>query len=403
MEQSPYQPQSEPNAPVIESVPENPDPEVPVNEFIHGNGHSTHPEPAQATHDEVDVKPSSRPVSPYHPHGKGYSASPSSRHHSPVRTKSPGSASVRSWGSGKRQSAVASPPPQVPEYNHPPPVRSAYDPPILPPSHRTSSPSVMSIRSSTSKHAYDPYVPSTNADPLAARDRSMSNASLLSVASSHDPYAPSLHSQSRSQSMDDTIHGTTIHSGSTDHSFASSSYGSQVLTAPRPTHTPYAPSPSLLGTNDPLGRTSARVPVISFGFGGRLVTCFHGSSSLNTGFDVALSSRPSTDIHLRVLHKVIPESALNASSAQFPGPLFSDPGTPSTSLISTGAATQIKAKKTRVVKYLDERAEEILQGLGYIQQGITEGQSAQAKHALVKLLKVMVENDGRLSGRSVYS
>ena len=410
MHDTPYHPQPGPAVPVSDGVAQSIDPEVSETVPSQENGEpmgSPQLEPVQTVSDTVESKPSSPPMSPRRALGNGASIHPPSRQQSPVRAKSPGSASIRSWGSGsgsgKRPSVVGSPPPPVHDYSHPAPARSAYDPPVIPPSHRTASPSVMSIRSTTSRSAYDPYAPSiasNGSGPLAARDRSMSNASSLSVSSSvHDPYAPSLYSQSRQQSMDETLHGSIFQPGSVD-SFAPSSYGSQVLsTGPRPTHAPYAPSPSLSGTNDPLGRTSARIPVFSFGFGGRIVTCFHGSSSLNTGFDVALSSRPSTDVHLRVLHKVIPESALNESSAQFPGPLFSDPGTPTASLISTGAAAQTKAKKARVIKYLEERAEEISQGLGYLQQGNTEGQNAQAKHVLVKLLKVMVENDGRLHGR----
>ncbi|THG99767.1 hypothetical protein EW026_g2634 [Hermanssonia centrifuga] len=175
---------------------------------------------------------------------------------------------------------------------------------------------------------------------------------------------------------------------------------SQVVTLGAPTAAPYAPSPSLLGTNDPLGRTSVRIPIVSFGFGGKLLTCFHGSSSLSTGFDVAMSSRASTSIHIRPLHGTIPQSALDTSAAVYPGPLFSDPGTPTTGLVRTGAATQTKTKKARVVKYLEERAEEISRGLGYLHQGSAEGLRAEAKRVLINLLKVMVENDGHLSGSS---
>ncbi|KAJ7219322.1 Sec23-binding domain of Sec16-domain-containing protein, partial [Mycena pura] len=160
----------------------------------------------------------------------------------------------------------------------------------------------------------------------------------------------------------------------------------------------YAPSPSLLGANDPLGRTSSRAPVFSFGFGGKLLTCFHGAS-MNTGFDVALSSRNSTGIQIRQLKKIIPKSALEASSASFPGPLFSDPGTPSTGLVrTTTTSSQTKTKKARLVKYLTDRAEEISQGIGYLHPGSVEGQQAEGKLVLVNLLKILVENDGRLSG-----
>jgi len=137
--------------------------------------------------------------------------------------------------------------------------------------------------------------------------------------------------------------------------------------------------------------------VFSFGFGGKLVTCFHGSSGLNTGFDVALSSRQSTDIQIRVLHKVIPESALDSSTAIFPGPLFCDPGSPTNSLVRT-SASQVKAKKARVSKYLDERADEIHRGIAYLTPGSEDRRQADGKFVLVRLLKVMVENDGQLSG-----
>ncbi|KAG1875268.1 Sec23-binding domain of Sec16-domain-containing protein [Suillus tomentosus] len=159
---------------------------------------------------------------------------------------------------------------------------------------------------------------------------------------------------------------------------------------------PYAPSPSLLGSNDPLGRTSSRAPVISFGFGGKMVTCFHSSPDLITGYDVALSSRHSTDVRVRVLHKLLPEFALEPSAAAYPGPLFSDPGTP-VSIVRTGASSQVKTKKARVVKYLEDRIEELTRATTYMSDG-TEKQRTEGKLILVKLLKIMVENDGALSG-----
>ena len=137
--------------------------------------------------------------------------------------------------------------------------------------------------------------------------------------------------------------------------------------------------------------------MFSFGFGGKLVTCFHGAAALSTGFDVALSSRQSTDIQIRVLHKVIPESALDSSTAVFPGPLFCDPGSPTNSLVRT-TASQVKVKKARVSKYLDERADEMHRGIAYLTPGNEDRRQADGKLVLVRLLKVMVENDGQLSG-----
>ncbi|KAJ4487935.1 Sec23-binding domain of Sec16-domain-containing protein [Lentinula aciculospora] len=183
---------------------------------------------------------------------------------------------------------------------------------------------------------------------------------------------------------------------------ASSGISSSGLVPPQeikaPTYTPYAPSPSLLGTNDPLGRAGARVPVFSFGFGGKLVTCFHGADKMNTGFDVALASRNSTGIEIRTLNKIIPNSALNLSSVSFPGPLFSDPGSPTTGLVRPGAAAQAKTKKARVVKYLEDRVEEFSQGLGYMHPGSEDQSRTESKLILFKILKILVENDGKLSG-----
>ena len=175
---------------------------------------------------------------------------------------------------------------------------------------------------------------------------------------------------------------------------------SNILTAP--TYAPYAPSPSLLGTNDPLGRASARVPVISFGFGGRLVTCFHSAGETASGFDVSLTSRQSTSVQLRILHDVIPASAIDSSASSYPGPLFFDPGASSISLarsVGVGNANNVKAKKTLVLKWLGERAEELSSGVAHLPSGSQERHNAEGRLVLVRLLKAMVDNDGQFSGR----
>lgn len=129
------------------------------------------------------------------------------------------------------------------------------------------------------------------------------------------------------------------------------------------------------------------------------MTCFHGSGTLNTGFDVALSARQSTDVHIRLVHNLVPESALDLLETSFPGPLFNDPGTPTaTSLVRSGAA-QAKTKKAKVIKYLDDRIEELTRGLGYFAAGSMDKYHSEGKLVLAQLLKAMVEHDGRLSGR----
>ncbi|KAJ7774593.1 Sec23-binding domain of Sec16-domain-containing protein [Mycena maculata] len=225
--------------------------------------------------------------------------------------------------------------------------------------------------------------------------------SIYSVASTspEQPYAPPQYghgAQQRSES-DYGAYVSRYNYGAPNEASPHDPPASQEIIMKPLQPTAYAPSPSLLGANDPLGRTSSRAPVFSFGFGGKLLTCFHGAS-MNTGFDVALSSRNSTGIQIRQLKNIIPQSALEVSSASYPGPLFSDPGTPTTSLVRTTSSAQSKAKKTKLAKYLTDRAEEISQGIGYLHAGSVEGRQAEGKLVLVNLLKVLVENDGRLSG-----
>ncbi|OBZ75119.1 hypothetical protein A0H81_04207 [Grifola frondosa] len=328
--------------------------------------------------------------------------------HSPERTKSPGSSSVRSVASIPRQS---------------------YDPPAksfaTTHSERTKSPGGSSIRSipSVQRQTYDPparkYSTSATMSPSAipqtisdAKRTSSPAQSIRSVngpvTTTYDPYTPAeKHVATSSPHTRSTSTGSTSSTSVVrDDRYAPPRQVTQLVsersrgtfsTPSQPLDVYAASSLPLASTNDPLGRTSVRVPVISFGSGGKLVTCFHGAS-MNTGFDVALSSRQSTDIKMYVLHQIIPESALETSAASYPGPLFSDPGTPTTSLVRSGTATQLKTKKARVVKYLEERSDEMSQGIGYHHPGSLERKRADAKRILVMLLKVMVENDGRLSG-----
>ncbi|KAL0581708.1 hypothetical protein V5O48_000290 [Marasmius crinis-equi] len=302
--------------------------------------------------------------------------------------------------------ATAAPPPAVDPYapitsgTHtvPPPTNDGEANPYLPKNIPESTQSPYAPSGSSRKGSVDKrYAPRTSSTlpppPL--------NGSLPSAegAAASDPYAPSRHPRKQMSESDYGSWTTRYDYPSQEAPPAPSSFGlgpPQEIKAP--THAPYAPSPSLLGTNDPLGRAGARIPVFSFGFGGKIVTCFHGADKLSTGFDVALASRNSTGVSIRVLNKVIPESALDLSPSSFPGPLFSDPGTPTTALVRTGASTQMKNKKTRLLKYLSDRAEEISMGLGYLHAGTAEKRQAEGKLILVKLLKILIEHDGKLLG-----
>ncbi|KAI0273647.1 Sec23-binding domain of Sec16-domain-containing protein [Gloeopeniophorella convolvens] len=337
------------------------------------------------------------PHSPYVPsHARGYEQSG----YAPAleRTQSPSGFSVRSIHSTKGRDLISPPPPNpvsgLTQHALAVVGSSADSKPTV---SRVSSPGSIRSWKSPQVPSHDPYAPSRHVGPSAsaARDRSTSNSSLLSSHSSttSDPYTPSR----RGQGASEASASASPHQSSRLPAYDAERSHGQTLVLSAQTHAPYAPSPSLLGTNDPLGRTSSRAPVISFGFGGKLVLCFHGSNTLNTGFDVALSSRQTTGVQLRPLHTVIPESALDHISTSFPGPLFCDPGSP-TGLVRPGVAAQSKNNKAKAIKYLEERAEEISQGLGYLTQGSPERRQAEGKHILVKLLKILLEQDGQLSG-----
>ena len=293
---------------------------------------------------------------------------------SPVPGPTPSSPPLNGHGSrpGSLRSSSES---TRPQYDYVPPVRSS-----SPASIRSQPGTYVSsaLKSEYGSSSYDPYAPSN-------RKRSATNGTISSGIS--DAYTPRRQS---SEAQDHMPLGSKFGypdrpSSRTDSLLASSAY---------PT---YAPSPSLLGTNDPLGRSSARVPVIAFGFGGKVVTCFHGADMSSAGFDVALSSRQSREIYIRSLHKLIPQSALEDTTVIYPGPLFGDSGSPTASLVR-GASTQTKTKKTKVTKYLEDRISELSNVVAYAGTGLLEHGRSEGKLTLFSLLKVMVENDGKLNG-----
>lgn len=258
--------------------------------------------------------------------------------------------------------------------------------------------------STTSREAYDPYAPKSN---QTANNYIPRTSSPLSISSGR----PNGRKTPVSTSLNPSPYGSiprplvgispvTSANGPVDGARQMTHWSEHKL-APqdiivKTTAAQYAPSPSLIGANDPLSRTSARAPIVTFGFGGKMVTCFHGMPGQNAGFDVALSSRTTSELKIHVLQKLLPESVLNSAGPSYPGPLLGDPGTSSLSLVRPGQTTQVKTKKAGILSYLSGRASELHQGLGYFTNA--EKQAAEDKLILVKLLSAMVENDGRLLG-----
>lgn len=410
--------------------PYNPTPLAPYQPY--GSNHYSAQQPSYDPSKPTTTMSTSNPYAPRQPTRQlsTIPAQPPAAQHDNYK---PGSRSVSSPYSASFPVVPRHQPPPngVPaQASKPPPVEfrsktpNAYDPPLPPPKvHRTASPS--SLRFMGNSHGpvshippISPYDPKFNPGP----SRTMSPSSIRSASPAPGSFtppktAPAYTSQLRGRSFSN---GSTLSSqgvldpplqprkeyglGFGAHIAEPSSYSSQFrhpveqdVHVSHATRLPYAPSPSLLGSNDPLGRTSSRAPVVSFGFGGKVVTCFHSSADLNTGFDIALSSRRTANVMIRVLHQLLPDYVSETKAAEYPGPLFSDPGTPVASLVRTGTS-QAKTKKARVIKYLEERAEEILRGTMYISDNV-EKQRLEGKLVLVQLLKTMVENDGSLSGR----
>jgi len=333
-----------PTSPLVQRPP-------PVSQFV--------PAPTQAT---------STPYDPYKP------AVPSIP--GPPPLPAPSSPPVNGNGSrpGSLRSSLESTRPHASQYDYPPPVR-----PSSPASVRSQPGTyVSSALKLEYGSSHDPYVPSN-------RTRSSTNGTISSITS--DAYTPRRQS---SEAQDHTPYGSKI----VYPDRPSSRTESLLVTSAYPT---YAPSPSLLGTNDPLGRAAARIPVISFGFSGKVVTCFHGADMSSAGFDVALSSRQSREVHIRPLHKLIPQSALEDTTVVYPGPLFGDSGSPTVSLVR-GTSTQAKTKKAKVVKYLEDRISELSNVVAYASTGLLERGRSEGRLILFSLLKVMVENDGKLNG-----
>lgn len=295
----------------------------------------------------------------------------------------------------------------------PPPV-SQYDPGMFVQTDNLNGygpqhiPSYKREVTASAKHNYDAYAPKVNPIPTNYIPRTSSPLSGLNrIHESKKPFnlSSNISGQSSVSSISASPSSVPIHPPRSSDTVNDeySRHTAQRLDLKvglqdimKTTNAQYAPSPSLLGSNDPLARTSARAPVVTFGFGGKMVTCFHGMPGLNAGFDVALSSRTSSELKIHILYKLLPVSALNSLSSSYPGPLLSDPGIPSLSLVRPSLSAQTKAKKAAVVGYLTSRVNEIDQGLGYLIN--LEKRAAQGTLILVKLLKIMVENDGQLLG-----
>ncbi|KIO26250.1 hypothetical protein M407DRAFT_24465 [Tulasnella calospora MUT 4182] len=222
---------------------------------------------------------------------------------------------------------------------------------------RTASPYTAEPTDGGQTTSYDPYSPQSNGHARRHTSESISSAQ-------YNPYG---------------VSAVPAESVYTPRASMESTYSSS-----------YLPSSTQTGGDDPLGRTNCRAPIITFGFGGKVVSSFAKQINGSAGFDVSLVSRRPPPVSVRPLKSIMMEEA-----PKFPGPLFSDPGTPTVNITRT-AATTVKAKKALVLKYLEERAAEVEAEIGQLAPEVRSQRAG--KLSLILVLKVMVENDGKVSG-----
>ncbi|KAG0147708.1 hypothetical protein CROQUDRAFT_670305 [Cronartium quercuum f. sp. fusiforme G11] len=158
-----------------------------------------------------------------------------------------------------------------------------------------------------------------------------------------------------------------------------------------------------------LQRLKSRIALASFGFGGKLLTVFPSgsqSSSFESGgyedpYGSAASASSGTTVHIHKLSEVIPFADLQA----FPGPLF----------MEGGSKSSIGKKRKEILQWLETKIDESEKECTYIQSNghvsktahqdpaVVEAHTlkvdqAQDKLLILKLLKILIENEGKLSG-----
>jgi hypothetical protein len=162
-------------------------------------------------------------------------------------------------------------------------------------------------------------------------------------------------------------------------------YAGYVTEANSPVGTSFGDQPA------DLKLSSSSAPVVRFGFGGRMIIVFpqspvpapYSQYGAVTAIQTSAPSSPSI-VHIRKLAEIIPEIEMN-----FPGPIFMD-----------GGKANAGKKKKESIAWLDQRIGSLEDGISYIGTDVSEEMKAKAdsKIILSKLVKVLMENDGILTG-----
>lgn len=211
-------------------------------------------------------------------------------------------------------------------------------------------------------------------------------------ASSTDPY-------SGHYGQTGTVHQESSHSYAPhDTGYSKDSY-QQVANAYEPYQAnALSNTPNYQGMNGETANDRERprnrpaVPIASFGFNGKLVTFFPSSAAPATASYGMMYEDPSSGstIKIQKLSEILPTALSGFDS--FPGPLFMDTG-------ATSASGKAKKKKD-ILAWLHARIEESQQERNYLGVSASDTAKAQAdqKTVVLQLLKILLENDGKLTG-----
>ncbi|BGO91738.1 hypothetical protein NBRC10512_006220 [Rhodotorula toruloides] len=273
---------------------------------------------------------------------------------------------------------------------------------------------------------YDPYAPAGQRDLQPPRDIPSRDLAVTPPAQQRGPtvYAsPNKRAvPPRQAPMSSTMARANSYDAPPSRKMSTDSYGydqqREIAYAPpahqqtqRQPYNPYAGAAAqvqrsaspLDGEPADLGLERRRAPVVSFGFGGRMVVVFpdggrpaYGADSSNPYGVSAANAQPSSPstVHIRKLAEVVPPST---DGTAFPGPIFLD-----------GGKANAGKKRREALSWLDQRIGELEQEVSYARGAAPPGFEGSGTHdrrrqvesrlLLVKLVKVMVENEGKLTG-----
>lgn len=136
-----------------------------------------------------------------------------------------------------------------------------------------------------------------------------------------------------------------------------------------------------------LGLERSRAPVVSFAFGGRMLVVFPGLfQQPSYGQPQAINDTSPSVVHIRKVEEILPPDEFSS----FPGPMFMDGGKANAGKKRKDALSWLDG---RIVELEDENVHRHNGAFGNVLST-----KEDARLVLVKLVRALVENEGKLSG-----